>query len=379
MSLLLDALKRAEQEKQARQGQRDAAPRAAAAKPTLELAPVAGVAAAAATPRGAASPPPAPPSGKPAASASVRPMLWVAGAAIVLVVLLAGGYVWYSIDSLTPRPVARVAAPRPVAQAAVTPAPVAPAPLAQTEVLSGPPAARPATRARATEPRAEEAPAAVAPPTASAAILQPSRAAERPRIAPEVAAGYEALRRGDLASARRNYSSAHSADASSLDAALGLATVEARGGNRDLAAVLYRRALDIDPRNATALAGLAALSDPARPELLEPQLLRDIAHNPNAAPLHFMLGNLHASQSQWGQAQAAYFEAHRLDPGNPDIAHNLAVSLDRLGQARVAASFYQRALDASRTQTTQFDAAAVTKRLAELKDAPPGPGAAAAR
>jgi cytochrome c-type biogenesis protein CcmH/NrfG len=135
----------------------------------------------------------------------------------------------------------------------------------------------------------------------------------------------------------------------------------------DVAVALYRRALEIDPRNATALAGLAALSDLTRPEMLEQQLSREIAQHPNSAALHFMLGNVYASQSLWTQAQSAYYEAHRLDPGNPDILHNLAVSLDRLGQPRVAATMYRRTLEATRSQATQFDAAAVQKRLDEIE------------
>jgi Flp pilus assembly protein TadD len=80
-----------------------------------------------------------------------------------------------------------------------------------------------------------------------------------------------------------------------------------------------------------------------------------------------MLGNVYASQALWTQAQAAYYEAHRLDPGNPDILHNLAVSLDRIGQSRLAATMYRRALDASRTQASQINVAAVEKRLAEIE------------
>ena len=80
-----------------------------------------------------------------------------------------------------------------------------------------------------------------------------------------------------------------------------------------------------------------------------------------------MLGNVYASQSLWRQAQGAYYEAYRLDAGNPDIVHNLAVSLDRLGQPRLAATLYRRALEATRTQATQFEAAAVQKRLAEIE------------
>ncbi len=214
---------------------------------------------------------------------------------------------------------------------------------------------------------------AIAPPRsvepvarAPAPLLQASREEERARIAPRVATGYDALRRGDLTSARADYAAAFAADAGNLDAALGLATVEARGGRADLAAGLYRRALEIDPRNATALAGLAALSGGARGESAEEQLLRDIAEHPDAAPLRFALGNLYASQSLWTQAQSAYFEAHRLDPGNPDILHNLAVSLDRIGQSRAAATYYRRALEAARTQASPLDAAAVAKRLSEI-------------
>jgi len=43
------------------------------------------------------------------------------------------------------------------------------------------------------------------------------------------------------------------------------------------------------------------------------------------------------------------------------------VSLDHLGQARLAADFYQRALAAARQQSAQFDKGQVSRRIAELK------------
>ena len=175
-----------------------------------------------------------------------------------------------------------------------------------------------------------------------------------------------ALRSGDLATARRSYALALTADAASIDAQLGMATVEARLGNRAAAASHYRRALDVDPRNATALAGLASLADYSRPEALESQLRGDVARYPQSAALRFTLGNLYAAQSRWSEAQAEYFEAHRLEPASADIVFNLAVSLDHLGQSRLAAEFYRRALEAARGQATQFDPAPVARRLAEL-------------
>ena len=134
-----------------------------------------------------------------------------------------------------------------------------------------------------------------------------------------------------------------------------------------LAASRYRRALDVDPRNATAIAGLASLADYAQPEGLESQLRGEIARNPQSPQLHFTLGNLYASQSRWNDAQLEFFEAHRFDPANADTVFNLAVSLDRLGQPRLAAEHYRRALDASRGEASQFDPAAVRRRLAQLE------------
>ena len=134
-----------------------------------------------------------------------------------------------------------------------------------------------------------------------------------------------------------------------------------------LAAGHYRRALDIDPRNATAIAGLASIADYGQPEGLESQLRGEVARNPQSPQLHFTLGNLYATQSRWNDAQVEFFEAYRFDPANADILFNLAVSLDHIGQTRLAAEHYRRALEASRGQATQFDPAAIERRLAQLR------------
>jgi Tfp pilus assembly protein PilF len=204
-------------------------------------------------------------------------------------------------------------------------------------------------------------------PSSDSSPLQLTRSAERPRPSSQVVVGYEALRNGDLDGARRAYTAAVATDGMSVDAQLGLATVEARSGNRGPASQRYRRALELDSRNATALAGLAALADFSRPEALESQLRGDLAKFPQSSALHFTLGNLLATQLRWSEAQSEFFEAHRLDPGNADIVYNLAVSLDHLGQTRPAAEFYRRALETARGQVTQFDPGLVARRLAELR------------
>jgi Tfp pilus assembly protein PilF len=203
--------------------------------------------------------------------------------------------------------------------------------------------------------------------TSGAPPLKLSRTVDAPRVPSDVSQGYDSLRRGDLASARRSYEAALAADPVNLDAHLGLATASARAGDRASATRHYRRTLELDPKNAAALAGLAALTDFSRPEGLEAQLRSDISRNPESAALHYTLGALYSSQSRWTEAQVSFFEAHRLEPGNADIIYNLAVSLDHLGQARLAADFYQRALGAAQQQNAQFDKGQVSRRIAELK------------
>lgn len=395
MSLLLDALKRAEQEKLARQGQEPHRPEAAAAlgatapRRNLELesqetaeAPEAAAArrdregAKAMFAAKAAEPLPAD-----SASGKSKAIIAIVVGAVVLLAA-GGGYVWYEINK-APSPIARaplpISAPRPV-----TPAPaIAPQPAAGKEAPASrgdsvPPVALPKPGDLATstakakpQPKAaeqlvmsllkESADAKTAPP------LKLARTIEAPRVSPEVSQGYDALKRGDAASARKFYEAAIAADASNLDAQLGLATAAARSGDRDTAARHYRRALALDPKNPAAIAGLAALADFNRPEGLEEQLRADLTRYPQSPALHFTLGNLYASQSRWNEAQAAYFEAYRLDPDGADLAYNLAVSLDHLGQSRLAADFYQRALAASGRQAAQFDKGQVSRRIAELK------------
>jgi tetratricopeptide (TPR) repeat protein len=387
VSLLLDALKRAEQEKLARHGERGFAGSEAANAPlasspagaasALELQPLGSTpeisigkqhsAAQAAQVVFQAKVPAAEP-------ARGKAMLWVGIAAIVIVVMAAATYVWYSISALTAKPVvAPRVRPTPIAPPASgfippannTPSPSQPAATLTPEAAPPPPAPKKTPAPSNTEQLVmsllRDSPVAAAPP------VKLSRTVEGPKIPGDVAAGYQSLRSGNLAQARRSYQSAVAADAGNVDAQLGLATVEARMGDRSAAALHYRKTLEVDPRNATAIAGLASLADFARPETLEQQLREDLARYPQSAALHFALGNVYAAQSRWREAQGEFFEAHRLEPGGADTLFNLAVSLDNMGQGKLAADYYARALEASKNQSTQFDPAPVARRLAELR------------
>src|SRR6185437_413091 len=304
VSLLLDALKRAEQEKLTRQSDRPpepvprVVPAAQLAAQVLELQPLTSAASAAgasAAPRTDAQLAQAVFKAKAGAEPkSRRRILWAAAGVIALVAIAVGIYFWHSVNALAPHR-QPLAAPRP--------APIAPAPVASPQPGAAP--ADAATKASGAErkPPAESGlPAAAShgeakrestpvedllkqPQPAVAPPVQLARdtGEPKPRVAPAVDAGYRALLAGDLAAARRHYAAAVEADSTSVDAQLGLATVEARTGNVAGAARAYRRALELDPRNATALAGLAALAENAPPEALENDLSGEIAQHPDSA------------------------------------------------------------------------------------------------
>ena len=425
MSLLLDALKRAEQEKLAKAGERAAndpppaiapAPSATRREPannSLELQPLPGSApahaGAAAKPSGAATAQAvfqAKAAAAPPSASRKATLLWVGGAVILLIALGIAGYIWYSVSALQPRittlrprpaptppPASGVtsgprletlvpganapntSSPSPAVESTATPAtrtqPAASTTSTVTTAPSTSGSAPPAANGAA--PRSED-PARGKAELASRLVREPQGApqlrltpAEPPRVPVAILAGYDALRAGDLPAARRGYTTAIAAEPASVDAHLGLATVEARVGNVSAAASHYRRVLDLDPRNATALAGLASMADLSQPESVEEQLRADLARYPQSAALHFALGNLYASRGRWEEAQSAFFESLRLQPSSADTLYNLAVAMDHMKQARLASEYYARALDAAKMQAAQFDPASVARRISELK------------
>ena len=86
----------------------------------------------------------------------------------------------------------------------------------------------------------------------------------------------------------------------------------------------------------------------------------------NSAALHFALGNLYAGQSRWGEAHQAYFNAYTLEPGKAAVTHNLAVSLDHLGQRKSAARHYQNAMQLDQSNSAGFDHEQISQRISEL-------------
>ena len=313
--------------------------------------------------------------------------------AVIFVLLGAGGwYVWNEVNRVSQPTVARApsrpaglpsAAPNTgqiVAQSVVAAAPTATKadepllpPLLPPQTVDASPAKalvaggsvteRALTGREALAKNLKDAPVAKEEPTGLR--LAPSFAPAK--INPELALAYQALASGDYVASQQRYAKVVQAEPLNVDAQLGLATAAARSGDSALAIRHYRQVLALDPRNGLAIVGLIALNDGAKPATLEIELKTLIGRNPDAAPLHFALGNTYAGERRWTEAQQAYFEAFRIEPSNPDYLFNLAVSLDQLRQTRLALDYYRKAEAIAQTRGGgQFDRGTIAKRIREL-------------
>ncbi|MCC6611472.1 MAG: tetratricopeptide repeat protein [Burkholderiales bacterium] len=292
----------------------------------------------------AAAPPPAPPPTAPPAASTVAPP---AASAVEPPAALASAAAPATPAEQVPVP------PQPMAAAQPAPAVAAPraAPSVQIRRPSQPPRA-PSREPTAAAPR----PDAGIEITRSASVINQA-----------LSAGYAAFQSGDMATAHREYERALAADRRNRDALLGLAAIDIHSGSYSRAEAYYLKVLELDPRDPDANAGLVSLRGRADPVQSESQLKTLIASEPNAAPLHFMLGNQLAAQSRWAEAQQAYFRAAAIEPENPDYAFNLAVSLDHMRQVKPALEHYQRALALAGSRVASFDKPQVETRIRELQ------------
>lgn len=322
---------------------------------------------------------------------------------IAFLALVGGGFYFY-LDSLNQpeiigvrqAPVKLLIPPpaKPVAPPAAQPPLQANVPVAAPAPATEPPAMSTATAAEPSLPVLPPPAAAsaetqkAAPPRLSPSPETPVMASNKPAVPANeekavkvtrnrnsasavnsnVMAGYQAFLAGDDAAAKRWYRQAVQSDPRNIDALLGLGAVAAREDNADQAGTYFMQVLELEPRNATAQAGMINLTGQSDPQTSETRLKSMLAQQPEAAFLHAALGNLYAEQNQWPSAQQAYFQAYRYDADNPEYAFNLAVSLDQMGKAAPAAQHYERALELmARQGAAGLDRNQIESRIAQLR------------
>lgn len=295
-----------------------------------------------------------------AALGGINRNLLLALGVTVLLFSAGAGYVWY-IDSAGNQPVYPVARPPVAAPVAQQPPAVAEPPkssIATTEIIP----AKPAKTRRPVRVARKGATVVPPPQTRENAPLRIEQHQDE-SIDPLLNRAYLAYREGKFEQAQQLYREALRLDERNTDALLGLAAIAQRRGADSTAAHYYAKVLELDPRDAVANAGMSALTTDENRESRLKILLNE---QQDSSSLHFALGNHYAAQERWGEAQQAYFNAYKLEPKNAALAFNLAVSLERLGQYKVAAQYYQSALQLDPSHSEGFDHTQISQRIEEL-------------
>ena len=287
------------------------------------------------------------------ARASINRNLLIGLGGAVLLLIAGAGYVWYAVSANQPQPIKSLAKPAPATaplQNNLVPE------IASTQVVTAKPAStvRPAHAVQSPVKLRQQA-------SKSIPLLVEQR--QDDSIDPLLNNAYLAYRSGKLDEAQQLYRQALKLDANNTDALLGLAAIAQRGGKGNEAAHYYSQVMALDPRNAVANAGMSALTNDDNRESRLKTLLYE---QPNSTSLHLALGNYYAGQERWGEAQRAYFDAYKLAPDQADLAFNLAVSLDRLGQNKSAAQYYQRALQLDPQLSAGFDHKQISQHIEDL-------------
>lgn len=202
--------------------------------------------------------------------------------------------------------------------------------------------------------------------TLETAMIRISRSKSADQRGQAVLDAFSAFQNGDHERAITKYEEALQVFPDNRDALLGLGAIAAARGDYESALRFYARVLRKNPADSHARAALINLQDRSvlpGSESIVNTMLHD---SPDTHFLHFTLGNVYAAGSRWAEAQQAFFDAYRLNSGNPDYALNLAISLDHIGQYAAALDYYTTALKLAGSTPAGFDSTPVKKRIADL-------------
>lgn len=298
--------------------------------------------------------------------------------AVLVVAGAAFGFYYWLIPSQTTsilpaQPPPQVSQAEPATSANNSSQPKTEEPLPHAADASAPPAplksekTPPQNTAVTPAPPPEERPVPAPRPVNPAIQIRQSKAATQ--LNPVLSKAYHSFLAGDIEMAHQQYSKVLQQEANNRDALLGLAAIALSRKQSGQATAYYLKLLELNPADPEALAGLVSLQGQSDPVQSESSLKKVLAQHPQAAAVHLALGNIYAQQSRWADAQQSYFRAYSNAPNNADYAYNLAISLDHLGQGKLAMEYYQRAITLSKSGPANFDKAAVQDRDAELQQA----------
>lgn len=171
--------------------------------------------------------------------------------------------------------------------------------------------------------------------------------------------GVTLYRSGDLNGSELAFRSILAADPKNSQALVGLAKIHQARGNVRLAVVTLLKAAEYKPNDLIVLSELIALQSASTDSLISVGPIFGLLARTNdqnvQAKLFFLLGTHSAKKKDWLEAKANFLNAYSLNQTNPDIAYNLAVVYDYLGESDEAANMYRSALSSALLQPSSFN------------------------
>jgi tetratricopeptide (TPR) repeat protein len=155
--------------------------------------------------------------------------------------------------------------------------------------------------------------------------------------------GIIAQRRNDHAAAAVVFRRALALDPGTADAQNNLGVTLGALGRRDDAIACYRRALALQPDYAKAHLNLGAALMIVDAVEADKHLRQAIAIDPGFAEVHYNLGNLRETQKAYHEAAASFRRAIDLKPEFYDAHNNLGAALLKAGDAAAALASFERA------------------------------------
>lgn len=175
-----------------------------------------------------------------------------------------------------------------------------------------------------------------------------------------------AYNKSDYKTASKAYEDVLKREPKNRDALLGMAAVAVKTSDYIKAKASYRLLLKLNPRDQVAMAAMSNISELSSDSQDESKLKFMLQQDPGATHLNFALGNYYAKKGRWPEAQSEYFKAWLGDSKNADYVYNLAVSLDQIGKTKEALKFYRESLLLGNGKNISFTRADVEKRIAVI-------------
>jgi Tfp pilus assembly protein PilF len=176
---------------------------------------------------------------------------------------------------------------------------------------------------------------------------------------------YDAYKSGNDSLAMTRYNQVLEVDPGNRNALLARAAINVQNNNVNAAIKDYQTLLLHNPKDSLAMTSLITVANYS-PLDTESQLKLMIRDEPNSPYLNFALANAYGAQNRWQEAQGYYFKALENNPGDPNYAYNMAVSLEHIAQPVAAIAYYQRALDNINNSVATFSREVVSQRIEAL-------------